>query len=157
MKTFNYTKTSFTPANNISYNFRSNNTDYSKMLDDLIYADIADKNAYLFATTPKTKSDIYLDKIIDSNKYKTTDLTSAIKLITTNGKLNKNLPYTIGETYYTDDGTPIIFYEDSIQIGFDLYYFYELNKPIFIKNITPKAKKKILDIYINGLKISILK
>lgn len=157
MKTYNYTKINSTPNNSI--NFSSNtSTNYSKILDDLIYADIADKNKYLFTGgTTKNTSDIYLDKIIDSCNTKTYTLNGAIKFIT-NGKTYKNnFPYKIGETYYTEDGTPIIFFEDSIQIGFDLYYFYELNAPIFIKNITPKTKKHILDIYADGLKISILK
>jgi hypothetical protein len=133
--------------------FSAKHTDYSKTLDDLILADIMDKNTYLY-DTHTSSNDIYLDKIIDYNTKKDNFIT-AINFI--NGYKKKNFPYIIGETYTLSDGTPIIFFEDSIQIGFDLYYFDDIKSPIFLKNITPSLKKKIATIYTDSLKISIYK
>lgn len=134
--------------------FYTKHTDYSKTLDDLILADIMDKNTYLY-DTHTSSNDIYLDKIIGYNNTKKDTFITAINFI--NGYKKKNFPYIIGETYTLSDGTPIIFFEDSIQIGFDLYYLDDITSPIFLKNITPSLKKKIATIYTDSLKISIYK
>lgn len=142
--------------------FRSNNN-YSKMLDDLIHADIMDKNYYL-NNDYKTTGDIHLDKIIgintSSNGLKDADaFTKATNFLANYG--NKNIkfeaPYEYGKIYKLSDGTPIIFFDDSIQIGFDLYYFDDFKKKNFLNTITSNLKKTIISIYTNGLKISIIK
>jgi len=153
--TYTYTKTS---NNNIGYNTFNpgSNANYSEVLDNLIAADMIDKNSYLF-DYPSKKDYIYINDIIDCNKPKKSyDLyTKAINFIS--GYKKNNFPYILNKTYTLSDGTPIIFFEDSIQIGFDLYYFDDLTSPIFLKNIKPSLKKKIATIYTDGLKISIYK
>ena len=46
----------------------SKSTDYSKILDDLIHADIMEKNYYLNNSKWNTTGDIYLDKMIGINE-----------------------------------------------------------------------------------------
>lgn len=159
MKNYTFTKTSNTNNNsfataNIGYITTGSTTDYSKILDDLIAADIADKNTYLY-TYPKssTKKTIYLDNGISKDSY---DYIDAINFFKNYGK-NSYHPYILGKTYELSDGTPIIFFEDSVQIGFDLFYFDDFNNPLFLKKFTTPLKKKIAEIYISGLKISIYK
>lgn len=162
MKTYTFTINNNTKSNN------NKGTNYSKILDNLIHASIAEKNPYLFNSTT-TSGDIYLDKMIDSdNNTKFTFIglkdadafTKAANFLASYG--TKNAPnhtnsYEYGKTYYLNDGTPIIFFDDSIQIGFDLYYFDDFKKPFFLNGLTPTTKKTIIDIYTNGLKISIIK
>lgn len=156
-------KTTFinkTTNNNDNINFPiGNSTNYSKMLDDLILADIIDKNPYLYTT--KSNSDSILSDTtsystwtnsLNTKKTKKIYIDDAIEYLFTD-----NNPYKLDTTYYLDDGTPIIFFEDSIQIGFDLYYFKDLKKPKFISSINSNIKKKIIELYIDGLKISIYK
>lgn len=163
MKTY-----TFTINNNNNKSNNSKGTNYSEILDNLIHASIAKKNPYLF-DNPTTSGDIYLDKMIDSdNNTKFTFIglkdadafTKAANFLASYG--TKNTPiyknsYEYGKTYYLNDDTPIIFFDDSIQIGFDLYYFDDFKKPIFLNSLTPTTKKTIIDIYTNGLKISIIK
>ena len=153
-------------TSNNNNNFKSGEY-YSKILDNLIYADIIDKNPYLFETTSnKTTGDIYLDKMIGLDKKNTIKISSSLKdaidfadaanfLANYNKIKTIKLPYEYGKTYELADGTPIIFFDDSIQIGFDLYYFNDFSKPSFIEALTPSLKKTIATIYINGLKITI--
>ena len=158
MKTY-----TFNLDNNSKNNTFQINTDYSKMLDDLIHADIMEKNYYL---NPKTTGDIYLDKMIgiNENKIGGTGLKDADAFAKAteflanygNSKTYK-FPYEYGKTYKLKDGTPIIFFDDSIQIGFDLYYFEDFKKPTFLNNINSSLKNTIISIYTNGLKITIIK
>lgn len=164
-KTYTFDLNTNSTKNN---NFNNKSTNYSKILDDLIHADIMEKNYYLNpGYTSGSTGDIYLDKMIGINKsnnisigLKDADVfTKAINFLAgynIKGE-NKKLPYEYGKTYTLSDGTPIIFFDDSIQIGFDLYYFKDFNKPTFISSLSNSIKNSILDIYINGLKISIIK
>ena len=63
----------------------------------------------------------------------------------------------IGKTYYLMNGTPIIFYDDEIQIGFDLFKYEDFDSDYFIRNLDTSTKKIIIDIYTNAnnLKINI--
>lgn len=144
----------FTENNNTGNTFYTNNksTNYSKMLDDLIYADIMDKNYYL--NTYKTTGDKYLDKMIGLNTGLEDTFTNAITYI--KSLKTKKPTITYGKTYYFN-GTPIIFFEDSIQIGFKLYYYDDFDNYDFLSAITPELKKTIITIYIDGLKITIKK
>lgn len=158
MKTYTFNIDNNT-INNSKFHTGNN---YSKMLDDLIHADIMEKNYYL--NNSKTTGDIHLDKIIgintSSNGLKDADaFTKATNFLANYGKKNISFetPYEYGKVYKLEDGTPIIFFDDSIQIGFDLYYFKDFNKPIFVNNINAGLKKTIISIYTNGLKISIIK
>lgn len=148
----------FKNINNTESTFHNTSSiNYSKILDDLIYADIIEKNYYLgeYPTTPKTTGDKYLDKMIGVGNTGLKDkFTSAIAYI--KSFKTKKPAFKYGETYTLSDGTPIIFFEDSIQIGFKLYYYDDFdNFDIF--SITPELKKTIITIYIDGLKITIKK
>lgn len=158
-----------------TYTFNLNNTNkntfhsanYSKILDDLIHADIMEKNYYLNNDYNKSTGDIYFDNMIginsgdikiSNNGLKDADaFTKAANFLANYGNNNYKFPYEYGKTYTLNDGTPIIFFDDSIQIGFDLYYFKDFKKINFLNSITPKIKKNIISIYTNGLKISIIK
>ena len=92
-----------------------------------------EKNYYLTNGNYKTTGDKYLDKmiglnentIIINNGLKDADaFAKASKFLANYGKSSKTtIPYEYGKVYELADGTPIIFFDDSIQIGFDLYYF----------------------------------
>lgn len=137
----------FDKSNNTStsiFNFRAEKPDYSKMLDDLIIADVMDKNYYLNTTNTTSKTTTIDDvaTFIDAKNF-----------LANYGK--NNTPYVYGTTYYIGD-TPVIFFEDSIQIGFDLYFYNDFSKKSFFNLLPKKIKKTIIDIYVNGLKISII-
>lgn len=150
-KTYNfYTK------NNNNNTFRTiKSTDYSTILDNIIAADIIDKNSYLF----DNNGDIF-DSLIDNNHIiltggatlKASDEFTKAATFLANYKKNKkayNLPYIIGKMYTLSDGTPIVFYDDEIQIGFDTYKYADFKNTSFLNNLTTGTKKTIVNIFIN--------
>lgn len=149
----------FKNINNTESTFHNTSSiNYSKILDDLIYADIMEKNYYLDEnpTTIKTTGDKYLDKMIGiGNTGLKDNFTSAITYI--KSFKTKKPAFEYGKIYKLHDGTPIIFFEDSIQIGFKLYYYNDFDNYDFLSTITPELKKTIITIYIDGLKITIKK
>jgi hypothetical protein len=160
-KTFTFGKTNNNKSN---YSFLANpsSTNYSKILDDIILADIIDKNQYLFDKTKKESADIFLDNtsedIILTGGPK---LYNAAKFITNYKLYTKkyNLPFTLGKMYTLTDGTPIIFYDDEIQIGFDTYKYSSLSNLSFLNSLTTDTKKIIINIYNAGsanIKINLL-
>ena len=144
MKTYTFTTSAI---NNSKKNFvdeilgKSQHTDYSKILDNIIYADVIKKNPYLF--TKNTRKDIDIDFIKASNFLATYR----------EPKMTGN--YIIGKTYYLSDNTPIIFYDDEIQIGFDVFKYSDFGSIDFINAISPKTKKTIIDIYKNNNDLTI--
>lgn len=134
----------------------SSKPNYSKIIDDIILADIIDKNGYLFN---KTKND-YLDDIILNAKptYEKSNLDKAISFLA-NYKKNKKtykIPFILNKTYTLTDGTPVIFYDDEIQIGFDVYKYSDFSDFAFLNSLTPKKKHIIIDIYAtSGIDINI--
>lgn len=138
-----------TIKNNNSSN-KSNN--YSKILDNIIAADIAKKNSYLFNhdTTPSTKACLNTIGIIDTDYIKAANF-----LANYNTKKTKKLPFIIGKIYELADGTPIIFYDDEIQIGFDLYSYSDFGNIELINAIPAPKKKLIIDIFYKGTNINI--
>lgn len=164
MKTYTF---SLNNTNNNEKFHTNKGTNYSKILDDLIHADIMEKNYYLTNGNYKTTGDKYLDKmiglnentIIINNGLKDADaFAKASKFLANYGKSSKTtIPYEYGKVYELADGTPIIFFDDSIQIGFDLYYFKDFGNINYLNTIKPSLKETIVSIYINGLKISIIK
>lgn len=128
-------------------------TDWSKVLDDLINADIAKKNASWLSSyaTPKTET----IKIKINDTYKPISMTNVYEFF--NGYKLSSSPYKMDTIYYLADGTPFYFTKDYITIGFNTYYFYEFAKPSFICGLTDSFKKTIATIYIDGLKITIKK
>lgn len=138
-------------SNNCKYN---TSTDYSKILDALIDADIKAKNDWLYTYSIPTTETIKI-KIDDkpANSFKMTDVYKFF-----NGyKFTNKCPFIKDKIYYLADGTPFYLTDDYITIGFNTYYFYEFGNPIFINGLTDSFKKTIATIYIDGLKITIKK
>lgn len=131
--------------------YNNPSTDYSKILDDLINADIKAKNSSWlnYGTTPKTET----IKI----KLTTKPTMSNVYEFFNGYKFSDCCPYKEDKIYYLADGTPFYFTKDYITIGFNTYYFYEFANPIFISGLTKDFKKTIATIYIDGLKITIKK
>jgi hypothetical protein len=67
----------------------------------------------------------------------------------------KTFPYIIGKLYKLIDGTPVMFYEDEVQIGHDVYTYEEFNDISFLNTISEPKKKIIIDIFTNGLNVNI--
>ena len=163
------TKTfTFKTNNNNGFTFPSNNcdTDYSKILDNIIAADVINKNKYLFDTEIPTLSDADLfTSLIDekpiilngSNLKNDNEFIKAANFLANYKTYKKtyNIPYILGKMYKLVDGTPIIFYDDEIQIGFDVFKYSDFSSDDFINSITPKMKKTIIDIYTNSRNLTI--
>lgn len=141
--------TSNTSCNNC--NFRSK-PDYSKILTDLIASDIKKKNTWLstgiideeYIPTIQIKksssSTLEDDKFIKAAKF------------LSNYKKNNDIKskFILGKTYKLLNGTPIIFYDDEIQIGFDLFSYDDLSDINFIKGMSSNTKKIIIKIFNSG-------
>lgn len=130
--------------NNNSNNFRNNN-DWSKILDNIILTDVMKKNPYL-----KTKEEKFIDAVLKDIAPKNDD-----RIIIDNTRSNNDFlkavqflkDYTPTKNYYElADGTPVVFFEDEIQIGYDLIPRNEFID--FTSLFTPAKKKTIIDIYI---------
>ena len=156
-KTFNFGKSII---NNSTYGtFHTNNsTNYSKIIDDIILADIVKKNSYLFKSKNIKENDAntFLNDIgMNTKSYIIDDdFTKAVKFLANYKKYNKtyNLPYTLGKMYTLSDGTPIVFYDDEIQIGFDTYSYSDFTSFNFLNGLNKNTKKIIINIYTNGAK-----
>ena len=159
-KTFNFkTKTNYT--------FPINNTDDSKNLDNIIATSIIKKNSYLF-DDDKYNGNLFTSLIDDKpiiltgSKLKADDDFIKAANFLANYKSYKktyNLPYTLGKMYKLSDGTPIIFYDDEIQIGFDTYSYNNFNNIKFLNGLTTATKDIIINIYTSNagkIKINIL-
>lgn len=150
MKTYTFTKSDF---NNSKKNFideiigKSKSTNYSKIIDDIICADVIKKNQYLF--TKSTVCNSYAEDI-------TSDFLKAVNFLANYKEPKKKLyDFIIGRTYYLSDNTPIIFYDDEIQIGFDVFKYSDFTSTDFISTIAPKMKNTIIDIYTNARNLTI--
>lgn len=151
---------SFASANNSNKNttfFLNNNTseDYSKILDDIIAANIIKKNSYLFDTYDTTYSSTTGTKPIIIGGYLKDDdeFAKATKFLANYNTYKKtyNIPIVYGKMYTLSDGTPIVFSEDEIQIGFDVYRYSDFSNNIFLKTIEPAKKDLIINIFTNGI------
>lgn len=152
MKTYTFDTNNTT--NTIKFNcpFR-NTTDYNTLYNDIITAGIK-KNPYFgdFKTTTYTTTKpafLYTKKYEPSSNYSIT-FNEFINLI--DEGISK---YKEGSKYYLGN-TPILLFEDSIQIGDDLYFYSQYSKyEIFDKLNNLFNNKKTTIIYIDGLKITI--
>lgn len=130
------------------------NNNASKNLDNLILSGLIKMNPYL------KKTDSLLDAMFNEadlntgnhiiipnrdNSYllkdNSTEFIKAARFLA-NYTPNKN-------TYTLFDGTPIAFFEDEIQIGYDLIPLYKLSTPKYYNTFTPEIKKTIINIYIS--------
>lgn len=133
----------------------SKSPDYSKILDNIITADIIKKNKYLFNTTDEDLYDTLIsdDILIKGNPLKASDdFTKATLFLANYNKYKKTykLPYILGKMYTLTDGTPIVFYDDEIQIGFDTYRYTDFADFSFLSGLKASTKKTIINIYTNG-------
>lgn len=141
--------------NNNTANTTNNGNIYSKMLDDIILDTIMKNNSYLRTNTKKEKeadlidamfADIdhtYIDKPLKGDDL----FTKACKILANYNK-KKAKDITLGKIYRLADGTAIIFYDDEIQIGTDIYSYADFDNFDFISSLTPEKKKIIIDINI---------
>ena len=126
--------------NNNGFTFLLNNKlhyepNYSEILDDIILADMFDSKPISFDfSTLKEETPSFLD---------------AIKFLTNYKKCKKisNIPFAFGKMYTLSDGTPIVFYDDEIQIGFDIYKYSDFTDLSFLNGLTDNTKKTIINIY----------
>ena len=145
--------------------------DYSKVLDDLIAADIKDKNPWLFGNkkhkTITTRGNIkiklngfdnYDDDSLETafifgGKKKTIKLNDAYNFLL---NLAYDCPFKKNTTYKLSSGDYIEITDDYIHIN-DQMFFFNLMDDNFFLNLGEKMKKTIATIYVDGLKITIKK
>jgi hypothetical protein len=165
-------KYTFTIKNNPTtyYTPSYKSTDYSKVLDDIIAADIKDKNPWLFgtATTPCTDCPLNCNnKIkININTKKNDPLEDVFAWGNKNYSYNTafnflaNLayecPFKKNTQYKLSTGDYITITDDYIHIN-DQVYFFNLMDSDFFYNLSANMKKTIATIYVDGLKITIKK
>lgn len=161
------TKYTFNPKNNPStfYCPFYKSTDYSKVLDDLIAADIKDKNPWLY-NTPNTGTDKIKIKIKVNDKPYSDDLETAFlfgdKKYSFNTACNflaglcNYCPFQKNKTYKLSNGDYIMITDDYIHINDEMYFFNLMDNDFFY-NLSNNMKKTIATIYIDGLKITIKK
>ena len=134
------------------FSSKSEETDYSTLLDNIISSNIKKTSSYLNKAIDKIENNILIDNLIAEAKSKSSkslksDFITALTYLANFGIATK-LPFKLGHTYYFGGTTPIIFHLDSIQIGGDEYYYDDLLN----KTYAPATKKTIIDIYLNGNK-----
>ena len=148
MKTYTFTTSNINNSKNFIDEIigKSKSTNYSKILDDIIYDNVIKKNSYLFTGMKKSR---YIGDV-DSDFLKAAEFLANYK-----EPKNKLYDFIIGRTYYLSDNTPIIFYDDEIQIGFDVFKYSDFTSTDFISTIAPKMKNTIIDIYTNARNLTI--
>ena len=150
--TYTFSKKNNTNTKSYSFPFStSSKPNYSKILDDIIIADVIEKNDYLFKPfAKKNENAIIFDSLIGKSNNST--LNNAIKFLANYKKFKKNytIPYIYGKMYTLSDGTPIVFYDDEIQIGFDSYKYSDFSDLSFLNTLSTNTKKTIINIYTSG-------
>lgn len=130
----------------------NNGNIYSQILDDIILSTVKKNNSYLFNT--KKKDDDLIDAMFDELNhtyiYKRDSLfAEACKILANYGKKKSILKgIKLGKIYRLDNGLPIIFYNDEIQIGTDIYSYSDFSDYNFISSLSPEIKKTIININI---------
>ena len=147
IKTYKFTtkknnNTTFIPFNTISYE-----PNYSEIIDNIILGDIKKKNDYLFGSTSTTYIPLSSSYLKADDKFiKAANFLANYKK---NKKIYKTIPYELGKMYTLSDGTPIVFYDDEIQIGFDTFKYSDFSDLSFLNGISDNTKKAIINISIN--------
>lgn len=144
-------------------------TDYSKMLDDLINADIMEKNSWLNTGTTINAGCPYANygntiKINTGNLLsdihtildKKESLEDAYKFFA-NYNTCSMCPFKKNKLYKINDDIKFMILIDGILINDKMFFFDDFNDIDFINALTPNMKKTIATIYIDGLKITIKK
>ena len=157
-------------TSNNAYTFPT--TNYSKILDNIIAANIKATNKYLYDyPTCGTIDDDFIGAMMKDSAKKHGNLfgtylnsgdefaKAANFLANYKSKKYTKLPFIFGKTYKLANGTPIIFYDDEIQIGLDLYSYSDFSNIGFLKTLGEPTKKIIINIFNAGnsnIKINIL-
>ena len=167
------TKYTFNPKNNPStfYCPFYKSTNYSKVLDDLIASDIAEKNPWLYGynnTATNTCSECPMNtkikiKIKDNSSDdlenafifgdKNDNFTKAYNFLT---KLAFKCPFEKNKVMKLSNGDYIMITDDYIHINDQIFYF-NLMDDNFFYTLGDSMKKTIATIYTDGLKITIKK
>lgn len=146
--------------NNTNTNNGSINTNASKSLNDLILSGLIKMNPFL-KNSIKKKNDSLLDAMFEDAGFDTSDriiIPNRDNSFLLKGDFNTTFAkaanflssYTPTKKYYTlFDGTPIEFFEDEIQIGYDLIPLYMLSSPKYYNTFTPTTKNIIINIFIS--------
>ena len=164
-------KYTFTIKNNPStyYTPSYKSTDYSKVLDDLINADIMEKNSWLnTGATCKTTcpfTNICTPKITINNNDDI--ITTACKTLEYEANLKNyykffiNLAgsnlYKMNTLYKFNDDIKFMILIDGILINDKMFFYDDFNNYSLLKALSENMKKTIATIYIDGLKITIKK
>lgn len=130
----------------------NNGNIYSQILDDIILSTVKKNNSYLFNT--KKKDDDLIDAMFNELDhtyiYKRDSLfAEACKILANYGKKKSIMKgIKLGKIYRLENGLPIIFYNDEIQIGTDIYSYSDFSDYDFISSLSPEVKKTIININI---------
>lgn len=130
----------------------NNGNIYSQILDDIILSSVKKNNSYLFNT--KKEDDDLIDAMFDELDhtyiYKRDSLfANACKILANYGKKKSIMKgIKLGKIYRFENGLPIIFYNDEIQIGTDIYSYSYFSDYDFISSLSPEIKKTIININI---------
>lgn len=130
----------------------NNGNIYSQILDDIILSSVKKNNSYLFNT--KKEDDDLIDAMFDELDhtyiYKRDSLfANACKILANYGKKKSIMKgIKLGKIYRLENGLPIIFYNDEIQIGTDIYSYSDFGDYDFISSLSPEIKKTIININI---------
>ena len=151
--------------------FRTNNR---KSLNDIIATDIIKKNPSLFGHIGSYNNislnngylvdsdytdDLYRSCVSDHNTEKRTTIIfnrSGLKdnafinaaNFLANYKSHKTHKYALNKLYYTIDNIPVVFYEDEVQIGYNIYKYDQFDDIDFLNGLTTETKKIIIKISI---------
>lgn len=132
----------------------NNGNIYSQILDDIILSTVKKNNSYLFNTK---KEDDLIDAMFDELNhtyiYKPlkgdTLFAKACDILANYGKKKNTMNgIKLGKIYRLENGLPIIFYNDEIQIGTDIYSYSDFSDYDFISSLSPEVKKTIININI---------
>ena len=131
----------------------NNGNIYSQILDDIILSTVKKNNSYLFNT--KKEDDDLIDAMLDELDhiyiYKRDSLfANACKILANYGKKKSIMKgIKLGKIYRLENGLPIIFYNDEIQIGTDIYSYSDFSDYDFISSLSPAIKNAIININIH--------
>lgn len=130
----------------------NNGNIYSQILDDIILSTVKKNNSYLFNT--KKKDDDLIDAMFNELDYtyiykRDSLFAEACKILANYGKKKSIMKgIKLGKIYRLENGLPIIFYNDEIQIGTDIYSYSDFSDYDFISSLSPEVKKTIININI---------
>lgn len=133
----------------------NNGNIYSQILDDIILSTVKKNNSYLFNT--KKKDDDLIDAMFNELDhtyiYKPlkgdTLFAKACDILANYGKKKNTMKgIKLGKIYRLENGLPIIFYNDEIQIGTDIYSYSDFSDYNFISSLSQEIKKTIININI---------